>query len=163
MQDHLVRATAAIGEDDRLRAILEDLCRLTDMGFAAVARVTDQRWIACQVVDRIEFGLQPGEELQIKTTICDDIRQSGRAIVIDSVSADERWRTHPTPIIYGFESYASFPIDLPDGSFFGTLCAIDPAPRTLSTDTIARTMTQYAARAAQILQERIDARAAQPG
>jgi GAF domain-containing protein len=32
--------------------------------------------------------------------------------------------------MYGFQSYISVPIILPDGTFFGALCAIDP-PSTL--------------------------------
>ena len=34
--------------------------------------------------------------------------------------------------MYGFQSYISMPIILTDGSFFGTLCAIDPRPRKLN-------------------------------
>ena len=33
--------------------ILEVVCRTTGMGFAAVARVTEQRWICCAVRDEI--------------------------------------------------------------------------------------------------------------
>ena len=40
---------------------------------------------------------------------------------------------HHTPAKYGFQSYISMPIILADGSFFGTLCAIDPRPARLNT------------------------------
>jgi signal transduction histidine kinase len=40
---------------------------------------------------------------------------------------------HHTPQIYGLQSYISMPIRLTDGSFFGTLCAIDPEPHRLNT------------------------------
>lgn len=149
--DRLAAEVAAYGDDSELRAIVEDVCRITGMGFAAIARVTADRWIACQVADQIEFGLDPGDELQIKTTICNDIRECGAAIVIDHVNADEQWRTHPTPMLYGFESYASFPIILEDGSFYGTLCAIDPEPHVVSSAEIVEGMRRNAARAAQIL------------
>ena len=149
--DDLARDAAARGDSDAIRAILADVCRVTGMGFAAVARVTDERWIACQVLDRIEFGLRPGDELQIKTTICDDIRQCGEAIVIDSVDANVEWRTHPTPALYGFESYASFPLVLEDGSFFGTLCAIDPDPHAISGDAVLAALERYAREVAAIL------------
>ena len=151
MLDRLAAGAVADGDDAEIRHILDEVCRLTGMGFAAVARVTDSRWIACQVLDRIEFGLKPGDELDPKTTICDDIRRCGRAVVIDHVSADLQWQTHPTPMLYGFESYASFPIELADGSFFCTLCAIDPAPRTVSDTTIVAAMKRCAAEAAAIL------------
>ncbi|MET0746734.1 MAG: GAF domain-containing protein [Rhizobium sp.] len=43
--------------------------------------------------------------------------------------------THHTPAIYGLQSYISMPIVLPDGTFFGTLCAIDKVARKLNTPT----------------------------
>jgi GAF domain-containing protein len=151
MKDGFAAQVAAQGDNDEIRAILEQVCAITGMGFAAVARVTEERWIACQVLDRIEFGLDPGDELEIKKTICDDIRKWGHPIVIDHIGADPNWRTHPVPVLYGFESYASFPITLADGRFFGTLCAIDPEPRALSApDTIAA-LREYADKVALIL------------
>ena len=122
--------TVDLGRDQRLNAILNEICAATGMGFAAVARVTEQRWIACQVEDKIEFGLDPGDELKIKETICDEIRDSGEAVVFDDATDDIKWSRHPVPVIYGFKSYCSFPVYLDDGSFFGTLCAIDPARRS---------------------------------
>ena len=113
--------------------ILEVVCRATGMGFAAVARVTDARWICCAVRDDINFGLIPGSELQVQTTICHEIRQSGNAVVIDHVSEDEVFADHRTPAMYGFQSYISVPIFKAGGSLFGTLCAIDPRPARLST------------------------------
>ena len=112
---------------------LEVVCRSTGMGFAAVARVTEQRWVCCAVRDEIAFGLTPGGELQVETTICHEIRQSGEAVVIDSVADDLVFCGHHTPAQYGFQSYISMPIILGDGSFFGTLCAIDPRPARLNT------------------------------
>src|ERR1700709_980726 len=43
-----------------LPTILEFVSKTTGMGFAAVARVTEDRWIACSVRDEILFGLEPG-------------------------------------------------------------------------------------------------------
>ncbi|NTS30112.1 GAF domain-containing sensor histidine kinase [Phyllobacterium sp. BT25] len=126
----------AIARIDAVPTILDVVCRTTGMGFAAVARVTEDRWIACQVLDNIAFGLKPGGELEVKTTICDEIRGSGQAVVIDEVSQDLVYSTHHTPQIYGFQSYISMPITLPDGTFFGTLCAIDPAPARLKNPQV---------------------------
>ncbi|SDT43576.1 GAF domain-containing sensor histidine kinase [Bradyrhizobium canariense] len=113
--------------------ILEVVCRSTGMGFAAVARVTEQRWVCCAVRDEIDFGLVPGGELEVETTICHEIRQSHEAVVIDNVAEDASFSGHHTPAKYGFRSYISTPIILADGTFFGTLCAIDPRPARLNT------------------------------
>src|SRR6201995_1922676 len=81
-------------------SLLEVICRTTGMGFAAIARVTEDRWVACAVRDEIAFGLTPGGELAVGTTICDEIRQSGEAVVIDHVSEDAAFRSHPAPAQY---------------------------------------------------------------
>lgn len=151
MRDSFAAQVAEQGDHDEIRLILEKVCEVTHMGFAAVARVTEERWIACQVLDKIEFGLDPGDELEIKKTICDDIRKCGHPIVIDHIGADPDWRTHPVPVLYGFESYASFPIVLADGRFYGTLCAIDPEPRALSAPATIAALREYADKVASIL------------
>jgi len=127
---------AAINRIDAVPSILEVICRTTGMGFAAVARVTDDRWIVCAVRDEIQFGLVPGGELKLETTICNEIRQHHNAVVIDHVAEDKDFCGHHTPAMYGFQSYISMPIMLKNGDFFGTLCAIDPKPAHLNNPHI---------------------------
>ena len=153
-KDGLAATAVLLGDDDEVRKILEQVCAQTDMGFAAVAYVTETRWIACQVLDQIEFGLNPGDELEVKTTICDDIRASGEAVIIDSVIDDPKWRRHHTPRMYGFQSYASVPIYLDDRSFFGTLCAIDPRPRQISGQDVFTTLKGFAGQVGSIMSAR---------
>jgi GAF domain-containing protein len=159
MTDSFRADIAAVQDVPGIRQMLEQVCALTDMGFAAVARVTSDRWIACQLLDKIEFGLNPGDELEIKTTICDEIRASGKGVFIDHVGNDPAWRTHHTPAMYGFESYVSIPILLGDGSFFGTLCAIDPAPRDAPLARVVPVLEDFAGRIARAL-DALRARAA---
>ena len=80
--------------------ILEVVCRTTGMGFAAVARVTEDRWVACSVLDEIDFGLKVGGELRLETTICHEIRQTREAVVIDNVAEDPIYCKHATPAMY---------------------------------------------------------------
>lgn len=124
--------------------LLDVICQTTGMGFAAVARVTQDRWITCSVRDDIQFGLVPGSELQIETTICNEIRASIQPVVIDHVAQDKLFCSHHTPAMYGFQSYISFPIILKTGEFFGTLCAIDPRPAQLDNTQIKGLFTAFA-------------------
>ena len=133
MSPDLTSEVESAGRIKTLPTILEVVCRTTGMGFAALARVTHERWIACSVRDEIHFGLKPGGELPVETTICNGIRQSRKPVAINHVAEDEMWREHPTPAMYGFQSYISVPVVLADGSFFGTLCAIDPRPSKVQT------------------------------
>jgi signal transduction histidine kinase len=114
------------------------------MGFAAIARVTEDRWICCASRDQINFGLGAGGELKIETTICNEIRQSGEGVIIDHVSNDAVYCGHPTPAMYGFQSYISLPIRRSDGSMFGTFCAIDPEPKRVNTPEVVGTFTLFA-------------------
>lgn len=113
-------------------AILDIVCRTTGMGFATVARVTDERWIACAVLDKINFGLSVGGELKVETTLCHEVNLFGKAIVTDNFELDPLYAGHHTPEMYGLKSYISIPIVLKDGRFFGTLCAIDPNPAKIN-------------------------------
>lgn len=135
---------------DALRAIeaiptiLNVVCRVTGMGFAAVARVTESRWVCLAVNDEINFGLEPGGELKVDTTICHEVRQNRAATVIDHVAEDEVYCGHATPAMYGFQSYISMPIFLKDGTFFGTLCAIDPKPAKLKNSGVVGMFKMFA-------------------
>lgn len=57
----IARDVARIARIPAVHTILDVICRTTGMGFAAVARVTEERWVACSVRDDIAFGLAPGE------------------------------------------------------------------------------------------------------
>ncbi|MET0298341.1 MAG: ATP-binding protein [Flavitalea sp.] len=124
--------------------MLEVICRTTGMGFSAVARVTDDKWVACSVRDEINFGLRPGGELTLETTICNEIRQSHQPVVIDHVKESEKFVNHHTPELYGFQSYISVPIIKTNGEMFGTLCAIDPRPAVLSNTHVPGMFKMFA-------------------
>lgn len=139
----MVSSNQALARDvDRIQqipivsTILDVVCQTTGMGFAAVARVTENRWVACSVRDDIHFGLVPGGELKVETTICHEIQNNHQPVVIDHVQENEAFCNHHTPLMYGFQSYISFPIFLKTGEFFGTLCAIDPNPAQLENEKI---------------------------
>ncbi|MCW2270139.1 Bacteriophytochrome [compost metagenome] len=135
---------ATIGRINAVPAILQVICETTGLRFAAVARVTETRWTACAVLDTLEFGLKVGGELDLTTTLCHEIRSSHQTIVIDKASEDELYCNHHTPRIYKFESYISVPVFRADGSFFGTICALDPLPAALKGSAIQPMMESFA-------------------
>jgi len=116
--------------------MLELASAMTGMRFVAVARVTADRWTACAVHDHLDFGLRPGEDLVLETTICDEIREHRHLVQFDQASTHPVFSSHPTPALYGFESYISVPMFRRDGGFHGTLCALDPNPSRLDAATV---------------------------
>ncbi len=144
LPSYIISDIQAIQAIDVIPTVLDVICRTTGMGFAAVARVTEEHWVTCAVLDHIDFGLVPGSELDLKTTICNEISQSKKAVVIDHVAQDPEFREHHTPLLYGFQSYISIPIIKRDGTFFGTLCAIDPKPAKLRNPAVIGMFELYA-------------------
>lgn len=134
----------AVTRIEEVNSILDVICKITGMGFAAVARVTKERWITCVALDNINFGLKPGDELKVESTICYEIEHSKEPVVISHVDNDPKYANHHTPITYGFQSYISVPIILKDSYFFGTLCAIDPSPANLDKSEILSMFKLYA-------------------
>lgn len=55
-------------------------------------------------------------------------------LLINEASKDERVKDHPGLKLYGIESYVAVPLNRRDGSYFGTLCALDPAPSQLGEE-----------------------------
>lgn len=134
----------AIGSIDAVPVILSMVKHMTGMRFAAVARVTESKWIACAVDDSIDFGLLPGGELVLESTICHEIRQHHQPVIFGHASQHPVFSSHHTPKTYGLESYISIPIIKANGEFFGTLCAIDSVPANLDDSAIEKTLTLFA-------------------
>lgn len=144
MHPTVVKDIETIGRISAIPSILEIIAESTGLRFAAVARVTDDSWTACAVLDRINFGLQVGGELDVTTTLCREIHSSQQPIVIECASEDEVYCGHPTPRRYGFESYIAVPIIRRNGQVFGTICALDPQPRKLTGGKILQTVELFA-------------------
>ncbi len=74
-------------------------------------------------------------------------------IVFDHASEDPKYADHHTPRLYGLQSYISTPIIRSDGTFFGTLCAIDPKPHEVSKPETIQTFKLFA----QLIATQLDA------
>lgn len=135
---------AAISRIAFVPKLLEVVTRVTGLRFAAVARVTDTQWITCAVRDEIAFGLVPGSELPLETTICNEIRDHRRPVVFEHASRHPLYASHHTPLRYGLESYISVPLHAVNGEFFGTLCAIDPQPSSVESSGMVDMLELFA-------------------
>ncbi|HEX6124363.1 MAG TPA: PAS domain S-box protein [Pyrinomonadaceae bacterium] len=142
--ENVLNDVQSIGRIVTVPAILKAVAELTKMRFVVIARVTDRRWIACAVLDEMDFGLPPGGELEVATTLCSEVRDQRTPIVIEHASEDSVYCNHPTPKKYGIESYIAVPIIQKNGEFFGTLCAVDSRPADLSNQIIVDSLRLFA-------------------
>jgi signal transduction histidine kinase len=143
-REEILKDVEAVGRITAVPTILQVVSRITGMRFAAVARVTDSTWTACAVYDLVNFGLKPGGDLVLESTICNEIRQHGKPVLFNQATTNPLFMNHPTPKMYGFESYVSIPIFRGNGDFFGTLCALDPLPAKVEDPNVQKTLELFA-------------------
>ena len=143
MSENLTSEVQSVGRIPAVPAILRAVAELTGMRYVVIAKVTEARWTACAVLDNMDFGLPPGGELEVATTLCSEVRDHLDPIIIGHASDDAAYCNHPTPKKYGIESYIAVPIVLKNGEFFGTLCAVDSRPADLSNESILVSMKLF--------------------
>lgn len=141
MKSNDVALVQSIASVPKIMRVIADS---TGLRFVCVARVTEHKWTSCALLDRLGFGLVPGDELVLSSTLCDVVRKQQESIIIDCVSVSAEYQDHITPRQYGFESYFSVPLYWQDGEFFGTLCGLDPAPNALSAQKVRDSLHLYA-------------------
>ena len=120
-----------------MRLILEVCSRAIGMRFVGVARAGDERWHASTSPGDPDLRLDPAEALEIGAALRGNSGRRRGLVVIGDLSAGGIRRGHAAPPRHGVGSYVSTPITRPDGTHFGTLCALDPAPRRLDPDAVA--------------------------
>jgi sigma-B regulation protein RsbU (phosphoserine phosphatase) len=143
MKQSISKDVATIGRIGAVPSILEVVSETTGLRFVTIARVTDDSWTALAVLDKINFGLKVGGDLDVATTLCSEVRDSRKPVIIDKASTDAQYCAHRTPQMYGFESYIAVPIFKVNGEYFGNLCALDPLPAELSSARILKTMRLF--------------------
>ena len=135
---------AAVSRISAVPTMLKVVSEVTGMRLALIARVTRDSWTACAVLDRMNFGLGVGDHLEVATTLCSEVRDTLEPIIIEHASSEPAFCEHPTPKLYGFESYIAVPIYRANGEYFGNVCALDSAPATLRDEKTVAMMRLFA-------------------
>ena len=144
MADSVPLHVSEIQAIESVPRVLETIAALTGMRFVCIAHVTPECWTACAVYDRLGLGLRPGATIDLDLTLCQEVLQSRQPVVIDCVRDSARYRDHPSPCAFGYQSYFSIPIFRPDGAYFGTLCGLDDEPARLSEGPLVPAITLFA-------------------
>jgi signal transduction histidine kinase len=140
----VTQAVAAIRRIDAVPTLLAVLCEITGMRLAMVAHVSAKVWTVCAMQDDLHLGITLGGPLAIRTNLGLESQASRTPIVIEQASTDPRYMSRHKRGLYQVESYVSVPIFLPDGSYFGTLCALDPEPAKVGQPYILSAFNRFA-------------------
>ena len=143
MNQVIEKDVASFSRIAAIKMILETLQKLTGMRLSLVARVDSDSWTACAVLDNIEFGLNPGDQLELSTTYCNTVREGASPLIVKHASQSELYRNHPGYKVYGVESYLAVPLFRQNGDCFGVMCALDLEPKEFS-DELVQTFELFA-------------------
>lgn len=106
--------------------IADLLARILGVPAALVMRLLESE-IEVLVASRGEDNpYRPGdrEHFDGSGLYCETVIKSGKKLLVPDALADENWRENPD-VKLNMISYLGFPIFLPDGRPFGTLCVLD--------------------------------------
>lgn len=64
---------------------------------------------------------------------CETVIRRNKMLLVPNASKSDRWRSNPD-MKYNMKCYLGFPIKLPDGDIFGTICMLDDKENNFSQD-----------------------------
>lgn len=110
------------------RGVLTFLQAQVPLGLWMVTRTDGQRWIVLQADDR-GYGIKPGDVLPYAESLCAQRLACAAPDIAPDVDQVDAYRNAPARQRAPIRAYISLPLVLENGTAFGTLCALDPAPQ----------------------------------
>lgn len=132
MKSAVQKDVSALSRIEAVMMILKTLNDMTGLRYSLVARLTEDTWTACAILDNMNFGLQPGDELVLQSTYCNTIREQHAPVLVRHASREPEFQDHPALKTYAVESYIGVPLYRRNGEYFGVLCALDLEPHDIS-------------------------------
>ena len=137
-------ATAAQG-------VLRHLHARLGYGLWMVTRTTGDDQVAVHAVDE-DFGVQDGTVFTWSDSFCRRMVEGEAPRVAPDTDLVPAYRDAPAGARMGIRSYVGVPLRYADDSLFGTLCAIDHAPREPLTDGELATIELFASLLSSLLE-----------
>lgn len=122
-------------ESDGLHTALGYLNSQTRFRYTGVYRFVPPFLCSIEIYDRENPALALREEMEMRTTYCSIVEETGAPFALDDGGTDARVAGHPARD--RFAAYCGVPLRAPGGGQFGTLCHHDPRPRIGSANQIA--------------------------
>lgn len=113
--------------DGAANEVLAYLRRFSGLGMWTISRVQDDDWVLLKVNDSC-YGIGDNTVLRWEDSFCSQMVQGKGPRFDPDVAASGVYCERPIYRQVSIGAYVGVPLTLPDGSLFGTLCGIDPAP-----------------------------------
>ena len=111
------------------------LCRFVDVPVALVMRINGSDIEVFVSSNSPDNPFHPGEAESLvgSGSYCEAVVQTKEKLLVADALASPKWLNNPR-LKLGFVSYLGFPILLPDGSVFGTICVLDTKQNAFCSD-----------------------------
>ncbi len=123
--------------EDCLPIMLPVITRQLGVHAAFVSHMTPTILEFLGSVDTSNSGLLDANHEPLLNSFCQHIYATGEPVVISDAATDPRVSGVALRTKFGIGSYLGVPLIRASGAIDGTLCALDPAPRTYSADQLA--------------------------
>ncbi len=118
---------------DEWQRMVDLLCRIANVKSAAITRL-DLPFIEVFKVSNNEGNpLSEGMQVELATHYCEEVINRRDRVLVQDARKSMRWANAPE-IEHSLVSYMGYPILLPDGNIFGTICVHDVKPNEYSDD-----------------------------
>lgn len=114
--------------DTAARAALKFLHERLGFDLWMVTRTEGENWIVLQAEDH-GYGVQDGAVFRWADSFCSQMVLGRGPCIAPSAMEVPAYAAAPIGKVVDIGAYVGVPLTLEDGSLFGTLCAIDPAPQ----------------------------------
>ncbi len=110
---------------DVTASVLRYLYERVGLALWMVTQTSGDDWIVLHALDRF-YGVQPKSVFRWSSSFCSRMVDGRGPRVAPDAAAVEEYVAAPIAKQLAIAAYVGVPIERPDGSLFGTLCAIDP-------------------------------------
>ncbi len=124
----LVPVPATKGFAEASRATLAFLQDRIPFGLWVITRKVGKSWLVLQVEDR-GYSIAAGSVLHWSDTLCERMVEGLGPNVAPRVADIPAYAAAPMGQVMPIGAYIGVPLELPDGTLFGTLCGLDAEPK----------------------------------
>lgn len=118
---------------DDWQNIVDLLCRLAHVRSAAITRIDLPYIEAFKVSKNPDNPFNEGMRVELATHYCEEVVYRKNRVLVANATKSERWSNAPE-IRHKLISYMGYPILLPDGEIFGTICIHDDKENNYSDE-----------------------------
>lgn len=120
------------------QSIVDLIARITKVRAALIMRVKNEKIEVFLSSKTAANPYHPGnrEPLIDSGLYCEQVIRSRKMLMVPNAEKIEEWQHNPD-MKYQMKCYLGFPIHLPDGGIFGTICMLDDKQNDFSEDTRA--------------------------